>query len=83
MMLMTPLTAFAPHSAAPGPLMTSMRSMSSRQMIIFFLYRFARLGSVDVFHDFREYEHSGAQSDPGALQGIHVHRESHAAVLEE
>ena len=29
MMLMTPLTALAPHSVAPGPLMTSIRSMSS------------------------------------------------------
>ena len=28
-MLMTPLTAFAPHMAAPGPRITSMRSMSS------------------------------------------------------
>jgi hypothetical protein len=28
-MLMTPLTAFAPHSVPPGPLMTSMRSTSS------------------------------------------------------
>ena len=27
--LITPLTAFAPHSVAPGPLMTSMRSTSS------------------------------------------------------
>ena len=29
-MLMTPLTALAPHAVAPGPLMTSIRSMSSR-----------------------------------------------------
>jgi hypothetical protein len=29
MMLITPFTAFAPHSVAPGPLITSMRSMSS------------------------------------------------------
>ncbi|MFO1286542.1 MAG: hypothetical protein U1F49_08400 [Rubrivivax sp.] len=29
MMLMTPLTALAPHSTPPGPLMTSMRSTSS------------------------------------------------------
>ena len=28
-MLITPLTALAPHSAPPGPLMTSMRSMFS------------------------------------------------------
>jgi hypothetical protein len=28
-MLMTPLTAFAPHSTPPGPLMTSIRSMFS------------------------------------------------------
>ncbi len=31
-MLMTPLTALAPHTAAPGPRMTSMRSMSSSSM---------------------------------------------------
>src|SRR3989440_967020 len=30
MTLMTPFTALAPHSAAPGPLMTSIRSMSAR-----------------------------------------------------
>ena len=29
MMLMTPLTALAPYSVPPGPLTTSMRSMSS------------------------------------------------------
>ena len=29
MTLMTPFTAFAPQSVAPGPLITSMRSMSS------------------------------------------------------
>jgi hypothetical protein len=29
MMLMTPLTALAPQIVAPGPLITSMRSMSS------------------------------------------------------
>jgi hypothetical protein len=29
MMLMTPFTALAPQSVAPGPLMTSMRSMCS------------------------------------------------------
>ncbi len=29
MMLMTPLTALAPQSVAPGPRMTSIRSMSS------------------------------------------------------
>jgi len=29
MMLITPFTAFAPQSVAPGPLITSMRSMSS------------------------------------------------------
>ena len=29
MMLITPLTALAPHSVAPGPRITSMRSMSS------------------------------------------------------
>ena len=29
MTLITPLTAFAPHSVAPGPLITSMRSTSS------------------------------------------------------
>ncbi len=30
MTLMTPLTAFAPHSVPPGPLITSMRSTSAR-----------------------------------------------------
>ena len=30
MMLMTPFTAFAPHTVPPGPRITSMRSMSSR-----------------------------------------------------
>src|SRR2546427_546329 len=30
MTLITPLTALAPHSVAPGPLMTSIRSMSAR-----------------------------------------------------
>ena len=34
MMLMTPLTALAPHRVAPGPLITSMRSMSSRQDVL-------------------------------------------------
>jgi hypothetical protein len=31
MMLMTPLTALAPHSVAPGPRITSIRSTSSRE----------------------------------------------------
>lgn len=32
MMLMTPLTALAPHAAPPGPRTTSIRSMSSSMM---------------------------------------------------
>ena len=32
MILMTPLTALAPHNVAPGPLITSIRSMSSKSV---------------------------------------------------
>ena len=86
MMLMTPLTAFAPQIAAPGPRITSMRSMLSRETFCESQKTPAKIGvytvrSVDQYEEFvgvLAVEAACADRPPAGVDLGHVEAGNHA-----